>query len=106
MKSILLAVLVLLTATPALAQVTHERLLHPEREPGNWLTYSGNYAGWRYSPLTQITRDNADGLRLQWVHQMRHSQIETTPLVVDGVMFLTEPPSDVTAPVRSPGRGR
>ena len=88
---------VLLTAAPALAQVTHERLLNADREPGNWLTYSGNYAGWRYSPLTQITRDNADWIRLQWVHQMRHSQIETTPLVVDGVMYLTEPPSDVTA---------
>ena len=87
----------LLTAAPALAQVTHERLLNADREPGNWLTYSGNYAGWRYSPLTQITRDNADWIRLQWVHQMRHSQIETPPLVVDGVMYLTEPPSDVTA---------
>ena len=94
MRSILLLVLL---ASPALAQVTHERLLHAEREPGNWLTYSGNYAGWRYSPLTQITRDNADGLRLQWDHQMRHHQIETTPLVVDGVMYITEPPSDVTA---------
>ena len=52
-------------------------ILNSDREPGSWLTYSGNYAGWR-SALTQITHDNADRLRLQWVHQIRHHQIETT----------------------------
>ena len=64
-------------------------ILNSDREPGSWLTDSGDYAGWRYSPLTQITRDNADRLRLQWVHQMRHHQIETTArffcwLIADG----------------------
>ena len=34
---------------------------------------------------------------MKWVHQMRNAQIETTPLVVDGVMYVTEPPSDVAA---------
>ena len=43
-------VLLLLTALPLLAQVTHERLLNAQKEPGNWLTYSGNFAGHRYSP--------------------------------------------------------
>ena len=36
------------------AQVTSERLLNPEKEPQNWLTYSGAYTGQRYSRLTQI----------------------------------------------------
>ena len=36
------------------AQVTHERLLKADGEPGNWLTYSGNYSGHRYSALDQI----------------------------------------------------
>ena len=89
--------LLLIAATPAVAQVTYERLLNAEKEPGNWMTYSGNYSGWRYSPLKEINRDNAHRLRLRWVHQMRNSQVETTPLVVDGVMYLTEPPNDVAA---------
>jgi len=93
----LLLVLVLSTPLAAFAQVTHERLVNARREPENWLTYSGNYAGWRYSPLTQIDKANAHRLRLRWVHQMRYHQVETTPLVVDGVMYLTEPPSDVAA---------
>ena len=38
----------------ASAQVTYDRILHAENEPGNWLTYSGNYSGHRYSPLDQI----------------------------------------------------
>jgi alcohol dehydrogenase (cytochrome c) len=86
------------------AQLTSERLLNASDEPGSWLTYSGNYAGWRYSPLTQITRDNAHRLRLQWVHQMRYNQVETTPLVVDGVMYLTEPVNDVAAIDPATGR--
>jgi glucose dehydrogenase len=36
-----------------------ERIRNAAAEPGNWLTYSGNYSGHRHSGLTQITRDNA-----------------------------------------------
>jgi alcohol dehydrogenase (cytochrome c) len=80
------------------AQVTFDRLLHPEREPQNWLTYSGSYASQRYSPLNQITRENAKNLELKWVFQARSlEKLETTPLVVDGVMYLTQPPNDVVA---------
>jgi len=90
-------VLLLASAPLATAQVTHERLLGAANEPGSWLTYSGTYDGWRFSRLDQITRDNVHRLRLKWVHQTRNPQVETTPLVVDGVMYITEPPSDVTA---------
>jgi alcohol dehydrogenase (cytochrome c) len=89
----------LLTALGTMsAQVTYERLLQAEAEPGNWLTYSGNYAGHRHSPLKQITPANAARLKPAWVYQVpvRH-KFEATPLVVDGVMYLAEPPSDVTA---------
>lgn len=95
MRTSLLALL--LSASSAAAQLTHERILNAESEPGSWLTYSGNYAGWRYSPLEPINRENAKRLRLAWVHQMRYNQVETTPLVVDGVMYITEPPNDVAA---------
>ena len=95
MKKALLLVVVFASTAPA--QVTHERLLEADNEPESWLTYSGNYNGWRFSRLDQITRDNAHRLRVKWVHQMRNAQIETTPLVVDGVMYITEPPNDVAA---------
>jgi alcohol dehydrogenase (cytochrome c) len=39
-----------------MAQVTYDRILHADREPQNWLTYSGDYAGHRYSALNQINR--------------------------------------------------
>jgi alcohol dehydrogenase (cytochrome c) len=90
--------LISLAAGSLSAQVTAERLLHPEREPQNWLTYSGNYYAQRYSALDQITRDNAKNLELQWVFQARSlEKFEATPLVVDGVMYVTEAPNNVLA---------
>src|SRR5262249_54964299 len=58
----------------------------------------GNYAAHRFSALDEITPDNVAGLKPAWVYQVRSpGLIETTPLVVDGVMYVTEPPSTVTA---------
>ncbi len=39
-------------------QVPYDRIVNAAKEPGNWLTYSGNYQGHRYSPLTEITAAN------------------------------------------------
>jgi len=97
MKKALLLLILFAASTSAPAQVTHKRLLEADNEPESWLTYSGNYSSWRFSRLDQITRANAHRLRVKWVHQMRNPQIETTPLVVDGVMYITEPPNDVAA---------
>ena len=73
------------------AQVTYDRLLHADREPQNWLTYSGGYASNRYSSLTQINRENVKNLQLKWVyHPTGHRagrKMENTPLVVDGVLY-------------------
>ena len=92
-------------ASPLRAQLTYERLLKAEQDPGNWLTYSGNYRGWRHSPLNQVTRDNARKLKLKWVYQMQTTHtVETTPLVADGVMYFTEPPSNVVAVDAATGR--
>src|SRR5947209_12217908 len=93
-------------AAPAIdAQVTYERLLKADSEAGNWLTYSGSYRSWRYSSLEKINRQNAATLKVAWVHQMpTNHRIETTPLVVDGVMYVTEPPSNVFA--LDPATGR
>jgi alcohol dehydrogenase (cytochrome c) len=95
----------ILAASAAMAQVTYERLLRAPSEPHNWLTYSGSYSGWRYSPLDQINRQNVKDLKIAWVYQMPMThRVETTPLVVDGVMYLSEPPSNVVALDAATGR--
>src|ERR1700753_3013232 len=85
-----LFVMVALLVGSLQAQVTYERLLHADKEPQNWLTYSGSYASHRYSLLTQINRDNVKGLQLKWVYHptgQETAKMENTPLVVDGVMY-------------------
>jgi len=55
----------------------------------NWLSYNGDYSGRRYSKLTQIDRSNVAQLRAQWVfHASRADDMEVTPQVVNGVMFV------------------
>ena len=90
---------------PAFAPVTAERLINAEDEPHNWLTYSGNYKAQRYTRLDQIDRRNVAGLQIAWVHQLAVlDRAETTPLVVDGVMYVTESPSTVIAVDAATGR--
>lgn len=85
--------------------VTPERLLHSDREPGNWLMYSNTYNGWRFSRLDQINTQNVQDLRVKWLFQGRHlEKFETTPLVVDGIMYLTRPENDVFAVDAETGR--
>ena len=87
------------------AQVTPERLLQANAEPQNWLSYSGSYMSQRYSPLTQITPANVKNLELKWAFQANSTEkFETTPLVVDGVMYLTQPPNDIVALDAKTGR--
>ena len=89
---------ILLAVTPLAGQITYERLLHADAEPANWLTYSGNYSAHRFSKLDQIRPANAARLKPIWIHQIGAlHKFETTPLVVDGIMYASIPPSDVTA---------
>jgi alcohol dehydrogenase (cytochrome c) len=56
----------------------------------NWPSYNGDYTGRRYSALNQITRANVEQLRAQWVFHAPNSDIlEVTPVVVNGIMFIT-----------------
>ena len=92
------ALVMLAACLPLAAQVPFERILNAGREPGNWLTYSGNYSSHRHSPLEQIDAGNVARMRPLWVYQITaRDKVETTPLVVDGIMYLSEPPSNVTA---------
>ena len=90
--------LFLISVIPLTGQVPYERLLRAYTEPGNWLTYSGNYQGHRYSTLDQINTVNVAGLKVAWMYQIRaRHKLETSPLVFDGIMYITEPPGDVAA---------
>src|SRR5207249_3200051 len=74
------------------AQVTFTRLLNSAKEPQNWLTYSGDYAGLRFSRLDQINTGNVQSLVAKWVFQSAAAgKFETTPLAVDGVLYGTAP---------------
>jgi alcohol dehydrogenase (cytochrome c) len=78
--------------------LTPERLAKSSAEPQNWLSYWGDYQGKHYSPLTQITPANVSKLAARWSVQMPgESVLETTPLVVDGIMYTAGPPGQVFA---------
>ena len=97
MKSPLLISLILTAATLP-AQVTFDRIQKSDKEPQNWLTYSGNNLGQRYSGLTQVTPANVGNLEMKWAFQARSlEKFESTPLVVDGIMYVTQAPNDVVA---------
>src|SRR3989442_317979 len=75
------------TASP---QVTSQDLLDGQKDPSRWLTYSGDYSGHRHSPLTQITPENVHQLSAQWTFQTGTlGSFQTTPLVLDGVLYVT-----------------
>jgi alcohol dehydrogenase (cytochrome c) len=80
------------------AQVTSDRILRAASEPQNWLTYGGTYDSQRYSRLTQITPENVGQLEQKWVLQDQvFGAWQSNPLVVDGIMYITERPNDVLA---------
>ena len=91
----LLAYLSRLTGTEAAGAaaeaggITFERIKNPR--PGDWLTYNGTLDGNRYSGLKQIDTANVGRLNLKWVFPIDHFGLEATPLVADGVMYVTGP---------------
>ena len=92
-------------ATPSLTPVTWERLVNAADEPHNWLMYSGTLDSQRFSRLDSIHNRNVGGLELKWAYQIPEiDRAETTPLVVDGVMFITEAPSNLVAVDAATGR--
>lgn len=73
----------------AFAAVDTKRIL--QTSPGaEWLSHSGGYDEQRHSPLTQITRDNVADLGVAWTYDLATNRgVEATPIVVDGVMYVT-----------------
>ena len=100
-----LLVTVSLAVPISFAQVSFDRILNANKEPQNWLTYSGNLSGQRYSELAQISPANVGNLEMKWAFQARSTEkFETTPLVVDGKMYITQAPNDVIALDAATGR--
>lgn len=83
------------------ADVDTERLKASDTpaNAGQWMSYSRNYSEQRYSPLKQITADNISQLGLAWYGDLaeRGGSYESTPVVVDGRIFITSPWSKVYA---------
>jgi alcohol dehydrogenase (cytochrome c) len=78
--------------------VTFERLRNSDGEPQNWMHYWGNYRGTHYSALKEITPANVSKLQVKWSLQIPGAKnLETEPLVIDGVMYVTNPPGTVLA---------
>jgi alcohol dehydrogenase (cytochrome c) len=94
----LLSTVLLAAPIAADAQVSAQRILNAASEPQNWLTYGGSYQSQRYSTLNQITPENIRTLEQKWVLQDQvFGAWESNPLVVDGIMYVTERPNDVIA---------
>jgi alcohol dehydrogenase (cytochrome c) len=83
------SILWLLCATlPLAAQVRYEDIRKGPAE--DWLTYAGDYAGHRYSPLAQINRDNVGSLVPKWAYYVEDAKrLEASPLVFEGIMYVT-----------------
>ncbi|RAK60650.1 hypothetical protein DJ021_12940 [Phenylobacterium hankyongense] len=75
-----------------------KRLVAGRAEPQNWPTYWGDYQGRHFSELSQITPRNVAGLQARWAAPLPGgSPVQATPIVVDGVIYVSGPPGDLYA---------
>lgn len=66
------------------------RILAADSEPGSWLTHGRTYGEQRFSPLAQVTTDTVGRLGLAWTYELKTNRgAQATPLVADGVMYVT-----------------
>src|ERR1700738_2281819 len=84
-----------IAAPPALAaDVTSERLINADKEPGNWLMNHRTYDAQRYSPLDKINKDNVKSLKLAYAVAIggtsADENLEATPLAEDGYLYIVD----------------
>ncbi|HKQ09584.1 MAG TPA: PQQ-dependent dehydrogenase, methanol/ethanol family [Rhizomicrobium sp.] len=80
------------------AVLTAQRLVHSRAEPHNYMSYWGGYDGHHFSELKQIDPSNVSQLQTRWAASLPgQSALESLPVVVDGIMYVTGPPGDVYA---------
>ena len=81
------------------------RIVHADTEPHNWLTHGRTYSEQRHSPLAQINPDTVGKLGVAWTYELKTARgASATPIVVDGVMFVTSSWSLVYALDAATGR--
>ena len=81
-----------------ISPVTQAQLNAADKNTTNFLLTNGNYAQTRFHPARQIDRDNVKNLHVAWIFQTDVKEsLETSPIVVDGVMFVTTSFSHVYA---------
>ena len=86
------------SAASQASDVSYDRILAATEEPENWLTYNGTYSSQRHSLLDQINPSNVDDLELKWMLQNQvFGAWQSNPIVVDGIMYVTQRPNDVMA---------
>ena len=79
-------------------EIDDTRLIRADARPEDWISYGKNYKEDRYSPLNKINASNIDSLGLAWsINLGTQRGIEATPIVVDGIMYVTGPWSVVYA---------
>src|SRR5439155_1449948 len=94
-------------ATSIPGGVTSARLVKADAEPQNWLMYWGDYRGAHYSPLSGINSTNVPQLQAVWTIPMPgDSTLESTPIVVDGVMYVTGSGNPLTVTALDARSGR
>ena len=92
----------MLAGTAIAGDVTHDRLVNSENEPGNWINHHGNYEAHRFSALSDINKDNVGDLRVAFTYAMGSAQgggtdpvvfpfagLEGTTIAEDGFLYLT-----------------
>jgi alcohol dehydrogenase (cytochrome c) len=94
-RTLLLAGVAAIVATPALAgEVTADRLVNAEKEPGNWLMNHRTYDAQRYSPLEKINKANIKDLKLVYALAIggtaANENLQSTPLAEDGFLYIVD----------------
>jgi alcohol dehydrogenase (cytochrome c) len=74
-------------STPVFLPITDKTLQNPD--PADWLNWRRTLDGWGYSPLKHITRDNVAKLQLAWAWTMPPGEVQPTPLIYRGIMYLS-----------------
>lgn len=88
-----------LAVAPPKIDVPFSKLLNAADHPDEWLMYSGDLSAQRHSRLNQINRSNVRDLRVAWATQLRPATkpLAATPIVANGIMFVSEAPDGVVA---------
>jgi glucose dehydrogenase len=100
LRSLVSGVLLLLSAVASATDAIHDdaRLLQADRDVTNWLMYSRDYSNQRFSALAQVNAQTVSRLVPRWIYQSGvASTFQASPIVVDGVMYLSLPFNHVVA---------